>query len=119
MKGNLINEQSNVIITQMNPDTISTSSNLIKIKFKKLESSKIQTIDPGRIYRCKNKNLKVGSVLYWLREQLNIQPENALFIQINNVIPSYNQSILDLYSAHASPIDNCLYITYFEEHTFG
>ena len=63
-------------------------------------------------------DLTIGQFMYVIRKRLNLDPSKALFIYINNIIPSTNQIIKDIYFFHKS-IDGFLYITYSSESSFG
>jgi GABA(A) receptor-associated protein len=60
----------------------------------------------------------VGQFIWIIRQQFNIKPEMALFIFINNYIPSGTEYLYTIYNRLRDP-DGFLYITYSFENTFG
>jgi GABA(A) receptor-associated protein len=63
-------------------------------------------------------SLSVGQFIYIIRGQIKLPPEKALFIFINNTIPSASSLISEVYKAYKST-DGALRITYTSENTFG
>lgn len=53
-----------------------------------------------------------------IRIYLKLKPEQAIFLFINNTIPIYTQTLLQLYDKYRSE-DGLLYVTYSTENTFG
>lgn len=53
-----------------------------------------------------------------IRVYLKLKPEQAIFLFINNTIPIYTESLLQLYEKYRSA-DGLLYVTYSTENTFG
>lgn len=64
------------------------------------------------------KDLIFGQILYVIREKLNLPPEKALFMFVNNTIPSTSDLIKSVYDKHKHK-DNFLYISVKSENTFG
>lgn len=60
----------------------------------------------------------MAHVYHTIRQWLKLKPEHAIFIFINNSIPSHHATLLELYEKHRSP-DGLLRITYSSENTFG
>lgn len=60
----------------------------------------------------------VRQFIYIIRKRLILQPEIALFIYINNIIPVSSQLLSIIYEYNKDP-DGFLYITYSFENTFG
>jgi GABA(A) receptor-associated protein len=64
-------------------------------------------------------NLSVGGFMFALRKRMNLEPEAALFIFINNNISPPTGSILgEIYTKHKD-VDGFLKITFCEENVFG
>ena len=63
-------------------------------------------------------NFTVGQFIYIIRQQLKLGPEKAIFIFINNIIPSTSLTIGDVYYLYRDD-DKFLYINYSSENTFG
>ena len=63
-------------------------------------------------------DLTVGNFLYIIRKNINITPEKALFIYINNIIPPTSTNMITLYDNYKDE-DGYLYINYSSENTFG
>ena len=101
------------------------------------ESTKIKEKYPDRIpiivYRHSktttipeiNKNkylvpidLTIGQFIFIIRKRINLEPEKALFIFINNILPPTSKLISEIYSEQADD-DGFLYIYYTGENTFG
>ena len=64
------------------------------------------------------KDITVGSFLYIIRKQLSLEPEKALFIFVNDTLPTSGMTIAELYSLHKSN-DGLLRVVYTSESTFG
>jgi len=65
------------------------------------------------------KNLTVGQFLYVIRKRIQLSPEQALFIFVNNnVLVPLSQEIGSIYNKYKSE-DGFLYINYSGENTFG
>lgn len=64
------------------------------------------------------KDLTVGQFIYVIRKRVQISAEQALFIFIDDIIPSSNSVMNDIYNEHKDE-DNFLYVTYTGENTFG
>ena len=78
---------------------------------------------PDCPYIDKNKylipiDLTVGQFIYTIKKRLDIHPNYAIFIFINNLMPLSSQTFGNLYKKHKD-IDGFLYITYAYENTFG
>ena len=63
-------------------------------------------------------DLTVGQFIYVIRKRIKINHDKAIFIFVNNLIPSTNQPMSAVYDAHKDPC-GYLYITYNTESTFG
>ncbi len=62
--------------------------------------------------------ITLGQFLIVIRKRLKLDSDKALFIIINNHIPSSSKSMSDLYRFYKND-DRFLYITYSFEHVFG
>ena len=63
-------------------------------------------------------NLSVGQFIWVIRKQIKLPPEKALFIFVDNTLPTSTTLLSELYSTHKSP-DGALRMTYTSEYTFG
>ncbi len=63
-------------------------------------------------------NLSLGQFMWVIRKQLTLPPEKALFIFINNTLPTSTSLLSELYTNHKSS-DGALRMTYTSENTFG
>jgi GABA(A) receptor-associated protein len=64
------------------------------------------------------KAMTVGQFLYVVRRRMNLPPEKALFIFVENTLPTTATLISDLYYNHRAR-DGFLYMQYSSESTFG
>ena len=64
------------------------------------------------------KDLTFGQFLYVIRGKLNLPPEKALFMFVNNTIPSTSDLLDSVYDKQKDK-DNFLYISVNSENTFG
>ncbi len=63
-------------------------------------------------------HLSVGQFIWVIRRQMTLPPEKALFIFVNNTLPTSSTFLSELYTNHKSP-DGALRMTYTSENTFG
>ncbi len=63
-------------------------------------------------------NLSVGQFIYIIRRHISLPPEKALFIFVDNTLPTSSTLLSELYTNYKSP-DGALRITYTSENTFG
>jgi GABA(A) receptor-associated protein len=63
-------------------------------------------------------NLSLGQFIWVIRKQLTLPPEKALFVFIDNTLPTSSALLSELYTNHKSP-DGALRMTYTSENTFG
>ncbi len=63
-------------------------------------------------------NLSLGQFIWIIRKQIILPPEKALFIFIDNTLPTSSALLSELYTNHKSP-DGALRMTYTSENTFG
>jgi len=64
------------------------------------------------------KELTIGQLVYIIKKKIDIKPEEAIFLFINNKLPVVTDRIIDTYSMNKDK-DGYLYVTYFNENTFG
>ena len=64
------------------------------------------------------KDLTFGQFLYFIRGKLNLPPEKALFMFVNNTIPATSDLVETVYNKQKYK-DNFLYISVNSENTFG
>lgn len=64
------------------------------------------------------KTFTLGQFLFVLRRQLKLPSEKALFVFVDNTLPTSSQTMAELYAAHKSA-DGCLRITCTSESVFG
>jgi len=63
-------------------------------------------------------DITLGTFISVIRKRINLAPEKALFIFINNVLPPLTSLMSNLYDDFKDP-DGFLYIYYNGESTFG
>lgn len=64
------------------------------------------------------RDLTMGQFLYVIRKRLKLPSEKALFLFVNNTIPSTTSLIHEIYNRHKDH-DLYLYISYAQENVFG
>ena len=64
------------------------------------------------------RNITFGQFLYILRTRMELPPEKALFVFVNNVLPLNSEQVNTIYEEHKSE-DGFLYCCYSSENTFG
>ena len=65
-----------------------------------------------------SQRLNCRSVCLCYKKRIKLEPEKAIFLMINSLLPPTSMLLSDLYSEHKHE-DNFLYITYSSENTFG
>ena len=63
-------------------------------------------------------NFSLGQFIYIIRKQIQLPPEKALFIFVNNTLPVSSALLSELYSIHKCP-DGAMRMVYTSENTFG
>ena len=63
-------------------------------------------------------HLSVGQFIWVIRRQMTLPPEKALFVFVNNTLPTSSTFLSELYTNHKSQ-DGALRMTYTSENTFG
>ena len=65
------------------------------------------------------KDITFGAFIFEIRKHIKgLKPDQAIFVFINNTLPSAATQISQLYNIHSDP-DGFMYITYCIENTFG
>lgn len=64
------------------------------------------------------KTMKVSEFMIILRKKSKLDPKQAIFLFVGDVLPPSTAEFSQLYRQHADP-DGFLYITYSLENTFG
>lgn len=103
---------------------------------RKAEASKIRTQHPERIPIIveratnaevgnldKNKflvpnDITMSQLMYIVRKRIKLAEEKALFLSVNNFIPSTSTTVEQVYKEHCDE-DGFLYVAYRSENTFG
>lgn len=80
------------------------------------KSDSIPLIDKKK-FLCPE-DLTIGQFIYVIRKRVSIDSNQAIFIYINNNLPSVSTSISSIYSKYMDK-DGFLYIIYSGENTFG
>jgi GABA(A) receptor-associated protein len=76
----------------------------------------IDTIDKKKyLVPC---DLTVGQFQYVIRKRIKLQPEKALFLFINDMLPPTSQLLSTVYNENKDK-DKFLYVSYSGENTFG
>ena len=63
-------------------------------------------------------DLSIAQFMFIIRKNININPNQAIFLSINNIIPPTNSLFGYLYDQYKDT-DGYLYIIYTTENTFG
>ncbi len=63
------------------------------------------------------KDLTVGSFMFMIRKRMSLPAEKALFIFVNDMIPTSSATLAELYAQHGSK--GYLNVVYAGESTFG
>ena len=82
----------------------------------KADSADVPDIDKHKF--LVPRDITIGQFSHIIRKRINLSPEMALFLFINNHMPLASSQIGSVYDAHKD-VDNFLYITYANENTFG
>jgi GABA(A) receptor-associated protein len=64
------------------------------------------------------RDLLISQLMYIIRKKINLTPEKALFLNINNFMPSSNMLISEAYELYKEK-NGILYVIYSTENTFG
>ena len=63
-------------------------------------------------------DLTIGQFIYVIRKRVKVEPEKAIFIFVDGIIPSSSELVSTMYQKHKDK-DGFLYVTYSGENTFG
>lgn len=88
----------------------------IPIIVEKQNKSDVPDIDKQK-YLVPN-DLTIGQFVYVIRRRLKLDPEKAIFIFINNILPPTSAFVQQVYDEHKDD-DGFLYVTYSGENSFG
>jgi GABA(A) receptor-associated protein len=80
------------------------------------KDSKLKKIDKNKF--LVPEDLTIGNFIAVIRKRIQIKPEEALFIFIDNILPCTSQTVGNVHHEHKDK-DGFLYIQYTEENTFG
>ena len=81
-----------------------------------LEGSDIPEIDKTKF--LVPMDLTVGQFIYVIRKRIQLSPEKAIFLYVNNVLPPTSSLMSQIFEEQKDE-DGYLYITYSGENTFG
>lgn len=81
-----------------------------------IQNSKLPEIDKKKY--LVPMDLTLGQFTFIIRKRIQLNPEHALFIFINNLLPPTSALMNELYEQYKSP-DGFLYVKYGAENTFG
>jgi len=88
----------------------------VPIIVEKAKNTKICDIDKHK-FLVPN-DITVGQFTYIIRKRIELEPETAMFVFVNNILPPTACCICEIYEEHKSE-DGFLYFTYSGENTFG
>lgn len=64
------------------------------------------------------KDMTIGQFIYIIRKRINLKPDEALFVLVNNTLQPSSVTISEVYETQADK-DGFLYVVYSSENTFG
>jgi len=64
-------------------------------------------------------DLTLGQFTFVIRKRMELPSERALFLFVNNTLPTTGSLIREIYGHHYDQEDGFLYVTYCGENTFG
>jgi GABA(A) receptor-associated protein len=88
----------------------------IPIILERLESSTVDYLDKQKFLIPEDTTM--GQFMYIIRKRIKLNPEESLFLFVNNTVPSMFSLISTIYSQKKDE-DGFLYIQYSNENTFG
>ena len=97
-------------------NVINRYPNKVPIIVEKFDNENIPDLDKHKF--IVPANLTLGQFIYVIRKRIKLNPEKALFIFINNILPPINELISRIYNEHKDE-DGFLYIKYTTENTYG
>ena len=65
------------------------------------------------------RDLTVGQFIMTVRKRITLTPEKAIFMFVENMLPTTSELMGSVYDNHHDLSDNLLYFTYSGENTFG
>ena len=90
--------------------------NRIPIIIEKDKKSKIKDIDKNK-FLVPN-DMTLGQFIYVVRKRIKLDPTEALFFFVNNILCNNTQTLGEIYKTYKDK-DGFLYIKYTSENTFG
>ena len=90
--------------------------NRIPIIVEKKKDSELPDIDKSKF--LVQEDMIINQFIYIIRKKINLKPNEAIFVTINNQMCISNQSLSEIYDKHKND-DGFLYITYSGENAFG
>jgi len=103
-------------LLQKYPDRIPVIIEKNNKKNSKYKKNKLQTLPKNKF--LVPKKLTLGQFVYVIKQKLELRPEEAIFLFVNNTLPKITDRMIDIYGTHKDK-DGYVYITYFNENTFG
>lgn len=88
----------------------------IPVIIEKNVGSKINDID--KIKFLVPNDQTVGQLIYIIRKRIQLKPNEAIFVFVNNTLPRTSDLLKSVYLQNKDP-DGFLYLTYSGENTFG
>lgn len=88
----------------------------IPIIVEKADSCKLKDMDKKK-YLVPS-DLTIGQLLYVIRKRIQLSPEKALFLFVNNTIPKTSSTVVQCFTENKDE-DGFLYAHICEENTFG
>jgi len=88
----------------------------IPVIVEKLSGSSISTLDQSKF--LVPDSLTMSQFIYVLRKRIKLHPHEAIYVFINDLLPSTSETLNMLYKVHGNQ-DGFLYMTYGSENTFG
>ncbi|ONH66288.1 Autophagy-related protein 8 [Cyberlindnera fabianii] len=90
--------------------------NRIPIICERAEKSNLPEIDKKKY--LVPYDLTIGQLVYVIRKRINLPPEKAIFIFVNDILPPTAATVSSIYEEHKDE-DGFLYVLYSSENTFG
>ena len=88
----------------------------IPVIVERVENSNIENIAKHKY--LVPKDLTIGQLVYIIRKNIKLEPEQAIFLFINNTLPPTSSLISSVYNEQMD-LDGFLYISYSGENAFG
>lgn len=116
MSEKLINSQEINKRSEESKNILERYPDRIPVIVNKQANSLIADIDKTK-YLVPN-DLTVGQFMYVIRKRINLEPEQAMFLFIDGILPTTSEQMSTIYDRNKNE-DGFLYITYSGENTFG